>query len=158
MGNIMLSYWYKLYNSQTDCEQRVEMEIAKFGVRYRTQHPFLAKKAFVDFIFLDHNLVVEVDDPSHEEPTKKAKDLQRTKALQTLGLRVIRFTNYEVRNSLEWVISQIREELFTKRGLEQPYPFAQEDSQSTPEPKATGTPGRSRKSSSKPKASTSSRR
>lgn len=113
MANILLGYWYKLYKDQTKYEQTVEKEVAKLGVRYRTQHPFIKQKpaAFADFYFPDHSLVVEIDDPSHEEDAKRAKDIERTKALNTLGLKVIRFTNAQVLTELPWIISQIETEL-----------------------------------------------
>lgn len=114
MANIMLSYWYRLYQNQTKHERLLEGAIAKFGVRYRTQHPFLAQKAFADFYFPDHNLIVEVDDPGHLKKEAKAKDALRTEALGKLGLRVIRFTNYEIEHKLDTVVSTIGAELVLK--------------------------------------------
>lgn len=110
----MLGYWYKLYTEQTPFEEKLEMQIAKLGYRYRTQHPFLAKKAFVDFYFPDQKLVVEVDDPSHEKRDKKKKDLQRTQSLEAIGLKVIRFTNKQVGQDLPTVVSKILEELINR--------------------------------------------
>jgi very-short-patch-repair endonuclease len=107
MANILLGYWYRLYTKQTKQEQAVEREICKLGIRYRTQHPFLAQKAFTDFYFPDYNLVVEIDDPSHNEPKKIKKDRERTERLQSLGLTIIRFTNRQVDTELEKVISII---------------------------------------------------
>jgi very-short-patch-repair endonuclease len=96
MANILLTYWYKLYKDQTRHEEMVEFEISKLGVRYRTQHPFLAQKAFVDFYLPDLDLVVEVDDPKHLLPDRIAKDKKRTALLNSLGITVIRYTNQEV--------------------------------------------------------------
>ena len=111
MANILLGYWYRLYTKQTKQEQAVEREVAKLGIRYRTQHPFLAQKAFTDFYFPDYNLVVEIDDPSHNEPKKIKKDLERTKRLQVLGLTILRFTNRQVDTELQIVIQSINEAL-----------------------------------------------
>ena len=108
MANIMLSYWYTLYIGQTPCEELLEKELCKLGVRYRTQHPFLAQKAFADFYLPDHKLIIKVDDPSHLKADKRKKDLQRTKRLEALGLRVIRFTNQQVLDNLEDIIESIR--------------------------------------------------
>jgi very-short-patch-repair endonuclease len=107
MANILLGYWYRLYTKQTKQEQAVEREICKLGIRYRTQHPFLAQKAFTDFYFPDYNLVVEIDDPSHNEPKKIKKDRERTERLQSLGLTIIRFTNRQVDTDLPNVIKTI---------------------------------------------------
>lgn len=108
MANILLSYWYKLYKDQTKYEEAVEREVCKLGVRYRTQHPFIAQKAFADFYFPDYKLIIEIDDPSHNEPEKIKKDLQRTKRLEALGLRIVRFTNEQVADELPYILEQIR--------------------------------------------------
>ncbi len=57
----------------------------------------------VDFYCHQQNLVIEIDGDTHgAEPYPK--DLQRTKYLQSLGLRVIRFTNQDVLNNIEGVM------------------------------------------------------
>lgn len=86
----------------------MEAEVCKLGVRYRTQHPFIGQRAFADFYFPDHNLIVEIDDPSHDKPDKIKKDLQRTKLLEARGLQIVRFKNHQVANSLPEVIKSIR--------------------------------------------------
>lgn len=107
MGNPLLGYQYRLYNNQTKQEQKLEAEICKLGVRYRTQHLFMGAKAIVDFLFPDYGLVVEVDDPSHDK--KKAEDQKRTERLQTLGLKkILRYSNYKIDTQLSSVIEDIR--------------------------------------------------
>ena len=109
MANIMLSYWYRLYTKQTKHEQKLEKEICKLGVRYRTQHIMLPVKAILDFYLPDFNLCVEVDDPSHEKKAKK--DRLRTERLAGLGIKVIRFTNKQVDSQPDKVLDAIREEI-----------------------------------------------
>lgn len=167
MANILLGYWYKLYIDQTPCEQILEKEVAKLGVRYRTQHPFLRQKpaAFADFYFPDHNLIVEVDDPSHEEPKKKKKDRERTKALSALNLTVLRFKNTQIMNNLSDVVAEITrriklqstssgdpassslEQVQLLRQLQAPCP-------ATLEPSAKDTPAPTRRRSSRRKRNT----
>lgn len=110
MANILLSYWYKLYMNQTPCEEIVERYVATLGVRYRTQHPFLGQKSFTDFYFPDHNIVLEIDDPSHNRKSKRKKDLQRTKRLEALGLTIYRITNESVLASQRTDYSPISQE------------------------------------------------
>jgi len=110
-SNILLSYWYRLYNEQTRHEEALEREVAKLGVRYRTQHPFIGQKAFADFYFPDHRLIVEVDDPSHEKPEKIKKDLQRTKLLEAKGLQIVRFTNRQIAVELSNVVATVKDYL-----------------------------------------------
>lgn len=48
----------------------------------------------VDFVCFERKLVIEVDGSSHVG--REAYDARRTKALEKLGFKVIRFTNHEV--------------------------------------------------------------
>jgi very-short-patch-repair endonuclease len=107
VANPLLGYQYRLYNNQTKQEQALEKEVAKLGVRYRTQHLYMGAKAIVDFLFPDYALVVEVDDPSHDK--KKAEDQKRTERLQTLGLKkILRYSNYSIDTKLSSVIEDIK--------------------------------------------------
>ncbi len=108
MPNIMLSYWYRLYTKQTRHEEMLEKEICKLGVRYRTQHPMIGQKAFLDFYLPDYQVCLEVDDPGHEKRQKK--DRLRDKRLAGLGIRTIRFTNSEVEFHMWEVILRIQNE------------------------------------------------
>ena len=107
MANIMLSYWYRLYTKQTRHEKKLEKQLCKLGVRYRTQHIVLAAKAILDFYLPDQEICIEVDDPGHEKRQKK--DQQRTERLAGLGIRVIRFTNEDVDKRMKSVIASIRD-------------------------------------------------
>lgn len=109
MANIMLSYWYRLYTKQTVQEKKLEKEICKLGVRYRTQHIVLPAKAILDFYLPDQNLCIEIDDPSHAK--KQKKDRERTKRLSGLGIDVVRYTNKQVDSGVEKVLALIREEI-----------------------------------------------
>lgn len=109
MANIMLSYWYRLYTKQTKHEKMLEKEICKLGVRYRTQHIVLGAKAILDFYLPDYSLCIEIDDESHARKIKK--DQERTERLAGLGIRTIRFSNNDVQNHIQKVISQIRAEI-----------------------------------------------
>lgn len=143
MANILLSYWYKLYIEQTPCEEIVEKFVATLGVRYRTQHPFLGQKAFADFYFPDHNIVLEIDDPSHKRKSRQKKDRQRTKRLAALGLTIYRITNEDVTTREDWK-TRLRRQL--------------EDALPTHAPPDSGTASRPETPSPKRKGNTASRR
>jgi len=58
---------------------------------------FIICNAYIaDFAFPRRRLVVEVDDPGHERPSRRWYDQKRTDAMERDGWRVIRFTNAEV--------------------------------------------------------------
>jgi len=115
MANIMLTYWYRLYTKQTKHEKKLEKQLCKLGVRYRTQHIVLAAKAILDFYLPDQEICIEVDDPGHEKRQKK--DQQRTERLAGLGIKVIRFTNEDVDKRMKYVIASIREEIGKNNSL-----------------------------------------
>ena len=71
------------------------------SVRFRRQHPI--SKYIVDFYCHEAKLVVELDGKIHL--AKKESDRERTKEIEDLGLRIIRFSNEEV--SIDNVIAGI---------------------------------------------------
>ena len=89
--------WERLRNKQVS------------GLRFRRQHPI--KDFVVDFFCYDALLVIEVDGTVHDETSQKERDEQRTIILQKLGLKEIRFTNYEVIQYTDQVIKKIETEL-----------------------------------------------
>ena len=71
--------------------------------KFRRQHSI--DKFIVDFYCGEVRLVVEVDGPIHEYTVDE--DAIRQEFLESLGFTVLRFTNDEVLNSVEYVIDQI---------------------------------------------------
>jgi 5-methyltetrahydrofolate--homocysteine methyltransferase len=74
------------------------------GFKFRRQH--LIDKYIVDFVCLEKKLVVEIDGKYHEQTIDQ--DELRTSVLESLGFKVIRFTNEEVIAHPETVISKIK--------------------------------------------------
>ncbi len=64
-----------------------------------------------DFLSLEHKLVIEVDGAYHSELEQQTYDKGRTERLQNLGFKVIRFSNEEVLNHIESVITIIKKHL-----------------------------------------------
>ena len=63
----------------------------------------------VDFYCHSAHLVVELDGGQHFEPETFQKDIERTKRLNSLGLKVLRFTNNEVDHNFIEVCAAIQE-------------------------------------------------
>lgn len=76
------------------------------GAKFRRQHTISG--FIVDFVCIEHKLIVEVDGDIHDEPDQKAYDEQRQTLLEALGFRVIRFTNADILDSIETVTEVIR--------------------------------------------------
>ncbi|MEO6538662.1 MAG: DUF559 domain-containing protein, partial [Ferruginibacter sp.] len=85
----------------------------KLNVKFRRQHPIECYIA--DFICLDHALIVEADGGYHESEEQKKYDEERNRILNEVGFTVIRFTNYEILNDTQSVLSKIKEALQISR-------------------------------------------
>ena len=81
------------------CEQQI-------GCKIRRQH--IVSQYILDFAYLDNRLAIELDGGYHNEKDQQYDDAVRTKNLEQLGWRVLRFTNAEVFHDLESVLSQIK--------------------------------------------------
>jgi very-short-patch-repair endonuclease len=79
----------------------------KTGYKIRRQH--VIDKYVVDFVCLTKKLVIEIDGGIHLQ--QKEKDELRTKDLNSIGYKVIRFTNDEVYDHAGLVALKIKEEL-----------------------------------------------
>jgi very-short-patch-repair endonuclease len=73
------------------------------GVKFRRQHPI--DKFIVDFYCTTANLAIEVDGPIHEYT--REEDAIRQEFLENLGIRILRFTNDEVLDSIKSVLEKI---------------------------------------------------
>ena len=91
------------------------------GKKFLRQHPIkfwhngLKRFFMADFYCRSARLVVELDGGIHEQ--QKDYDELRTNLIATMGLQVVRFSNEEVENNLEYVLEKIR-------GITHPRPLA----------------------------------
>ena len=65
----------------------------------------------VDFYCLSARLVIELDGGHHYESVGQKKDRERSQALETMGLHVLRFSNLDVMQNFEGVCQTIQIEL-----------------------------------------------
>ncbi len=85
---------------------------SQLGYKFRRQHaigPFI-----VDFVCIEKRLVVELDGEIHNY--QQREDAERTSIIESLGFRVMRFTNNDVLDTLAEVLQKI------KIGLTSPSP------------------------------------
>ena len=77
--------------------------------QFRRQKQF--DRYIVDFYCGSANLAIEIDGAQHFTQEGRSHDRARDAHLESIGLRVIRFTNDEVDNHFDAVCSQINREL-----------------------------------------------
>ncbi|HMV09221.1 MAG TPA: endonuclease domain-containing protein [Cyclobacteriaceae bacterium] len=76
------------------------------GRKFRRQHSI--GNYIVDFYCPAERLVVELDGQYHFEHDGEIRDEIRTKYLESLGIRIVRFENYEVFETVEEVLGKIK--------------------------------------------------
>ncbi len=76
------------------------------GEKFRRQHPL--KKFVVDFYCYKLRLGIELDGEQHSVPTQVFYDNDRTEILEGYTIRILRFTNQEVIETIDIVLSKIR--------------------------------------------------
>jgi len=83
--------WVRLRNRQQN------------GKHFRRQHPY--NIYILDFYCFESSLAIEIDGKIHLK--QKVYDQERTKFLESSGLKVLRFKNEDIDQRLEWVIEEI---------------------------------------------------
>ena len=98
----------ELRKNQTEDEKLLWSYIKsnQLGVRFKRQHPIWMYIA--DFYCHELKLVIELDGPIHLQKAVMENDKIREEDLKSFGIRVIRFSNSELRTDLAKVIEKIR--------------------------------------------------
>ena len=81
------------------------------GVKFRRQHPM--KRYVPDFYAHSLKFAIELDGGYHNDSVQKFYDKDREDVLIDYDIDFIRFTNEEVIQSIEKVLSAIREKIIT---------------------------------------------
>ena len=74
-------------------------------MRFRRQH--IIGDYIVDFICLKQKLIIEIDGGYHQETTQQTEDKTRQNWLESMGYKILRFTNEDIFHDIESVISII---------------------------------------------------
>jgi len=82
------------------------------GCKFRRQHPI--EGYIADFVCLEKKVVVEVDGGYHDAEQQMKIDEFRTLTLQKNGYRLIRFSNEEVLNKIDWVLDEVKKILIAE--------------------------------------------
>ena len=107
----------KLRNSATAVEAILWTHLKGrqlLGKKFRRQAGI--SRYIVDFYCPECRLVVELDGDGHYSPTIDEYEEERTKYLESQGLKVIRFENLEIYDNIEGVLEEIQGNLVRARG------------------------------------------
>lgn len=101
----------RLKLTQTEAEKALWAHLCKKqqGVRFRRQ--YIIGEYIADFACLPKRLIIEVDGGYHLEEQKIKADAFRTNRLEAMGFKVIRFTNEDVLENIDDVLTIIKENI-----------------------------------------------
>ena len=77
--------------------------------RFRRQHPI--DRYINDFYCHDSRLIIEADGGIYQEKEQREYDIGRSHELEKHGLKIIRFTNEQIKNNLHKVLLEIEKNL-----------------------------------------------
>lgn len=77
------------------------------GYKIRFLRQKVIKNYIVDFYCSKASLVIEIDGGQHYEDDAILQDKMRDKELNELGYKVLRFTNFDIKNNFEGVCDTI---------------------------------------------------
>jgi very-short-patch-repair endonuclease len=109
-GNIPQSR--ALRRSQTNAEKRLWDLLRNrqfLDVKFRRQ--FSVSQYIIDFYSPQCKLGIEADGGQHYEEGGKQKDEVRTEDLSKFGIKILRFSDYEILNNIEGVAEVIQKEI-----------------------------------------------
>jgi very-short-patch-repair endonuclease len=97
-----------LRKNSTNPEQKLWQKIRnqQLGIKFRRQQGI--GRYIVDFYCAELNLVIEVDGDSHFTDDAIEYDLERNEFMKGLGIRILRFTNDQINQSLDEVLEILK--------------------------------------------------
>ena len=98
----------ELRKEETEAEKNLWGKLNKnqmLGLQFRRQHPI--NMFIADFYCAKLKLVIEVDGSIHEIPEYQDHDIGRSEILNDFGITVIRFTNEQIMNEIDYTLEQI---------------------------------------------------
>ena len=99
----------KLRRKMTPSEKKLWQRLRNHkiaGLKFRRQHPI--RWYISDFYCHEARLVIEVDGPIHQNADRAEHDRQRDGVMEELGIKVLRFSNNQVRFHLPRVLKEIK--------------------------------------------------
>lgn len=103
----LLKYSKEHRRNPTPAEQLLWKHLRRnqmFKYKFRRQHPLL--NYIVDFYCIKLKLAIEIDGMSHNDD-KYNYDQKRENDLKQIGIEFLRFTEFEVKNNIQNVLSTI---------------------------------------------------
>ena len=95
------------------------------GVKFRRQFP--VGEYILDFYVPEYNLCIEADGGQHYEGVIRQRDEVRTKELTRLGVKILRFSDWDILNDINGVCEIIENSLNERTPSPQSSPLRVEE-------------------------------
>ncbi len=96
-----------------------EIKGKRLGVRFSRQ--ISIDTYIVDFYCKDLQLAIEVDGSIHLKQGQQTRDRYRQNRLESLGVRFVRYSTFDVKNNLNWVLEGIKKEVESVKPTPNPF-------------------------------------
>lgn len=108
---VIFKYAKELRNNPTQAEQILweYLKNKQLGAKFRRQHPI--SNYIADFYCHKLRLVIEIDGDYHADVEQMRYDKFRSEELEKFEIKVIRFSNKQVLNDIEFVLKQLKQEI-----------------------------------------------
>lgn len=101
----------------TEFEKILDLELSKIYGDREYEREFVIGKYRLDFFFPNRRLGIEVDGGYHNTEKQKGIDEKKTNFCNKCDIEIIRFTNYEIKTKMEFVLSTIHLKLLLRKKL-----------------------------------------
>ncbi|MBQ8051299.1 MAG: endonuclease domain-containing protein [Bacteroidaceae bacterium] len=103
-----LKAWAReMRKAPTEAEAVLRNRVRANSLGHKFLFQYVIGQYIVDFLCPDCKLIIEVDGEYHADPWQQDDDEQRSRWLEQMGYRVIRFSNEQVLKELDNVIREI---------------------------------------------------
>lgn len=104
----LLEFAKTMRHSATDAENLIWQVLrAKRFMNLKLRRQHVIKPYIVDFYCHEIRLVIELDGSQHGKEDALEYDTERTQFLETLGMKVVRYWNYDVLSRTEVVLQDL---------------------------------------------------
>ncbi|MDL2290218.1 homocysteine S-methyltransferase family protein [Paludibacteraceae bacterium OttesenSCG-928-F17] len=98
----------------TEAEDALWQALRRKNTGYKIKRQQVVEGYIADFICIEKRVIIEADGNIHLTKHQQEKDAERTRILNTQGYDIIRFSNDEILNNTNEVISKIKDYLDSK--------------------------------------------
>ena len=105
----LTKYSQDLRKNMTPEEKHLWYDFLKY-LPMSVKRQYVVENYILDFFIPRVNIAIEIDGSQHYDPEAKQSDNQRDYELFLLGIKVIRYSNFDVKNNFNGVVADIMKE------------------------------------------------